>query len=341
MLGSWLARATRAVREEEVACARGEAAARVRTLTGGRTLAHPAERLAYLAEHGRTFRFAARLFPPPAREDASSVYAFCRLTDDLVDRQPDLPRETRLALLRSWEEAAWRAYRHPDTGIGVLDAAMGTMAARRVPFRYAADLIAGVRMDLEPATFATVEDLRLYTYRVASVVGLWVTELFGVRNPALLERAAALGHAMQLTNILRDVGEDLDRDRLYLPTGLLAAHGLSRTHLDDLRQGDAPIPAAYVEVCETLLTLAERQYAYASEALPALPAFFGRPVAVAARAYAGIHDAIRRNGYDNLRRRAHTTLPEKLWLGIRGVHALQSRRRRPVLRSLTGAASVS
>lgn len=341
LLDGWFSRAEQAVAHEEMLIARADAEARIRRLSGGRALASAADWESYFAEHGRTFRFAARLFPATARTRVAAVYAFCRLTDDLVDRQPDLSPGRRHRLLDAWHAAARCAYDGGESGIPLLQAAMRDMRTHRVPFRHAADLIAGARMDLDPVTFDTMDDLRLYTHRVASVVGLWLTELFGVHDPAVLDRAAAMGHAMQLTNILRDVGEDLERGRLYLPASLLRTRGLERADLEMIRGSDAPVPAPYAALCEELLALAERQYAYAFEALPALPGFFRRPVAVAARAYEGIHGALRRNGYDNLRRRAHTTVGEKVVLGARGLRDLWLVRARQALDGQPGIAVTS
>jgi phytoene synthase len=336
----WMSRSINAVRAEEDALARREAAARVERLTGGRALAGEADRLRFFAQHGQTFRFASRLFPREAAARVASVYAFCRLVDDLVDRQADLSERVRHTLLDGWAAAARQAYDGTPSGIPVIDAAMRDMATHRVPFRYAADLIAGVRMDVGPVAVASIDDLRLYAYRVASVVGLWLTELFGVREPAVLERAAAMGQAMQVTNILRDVGEDLRAGRLYLPASLLAAHGIDVGDLRAAAQGDAAIPAGYPELCEDLMALAERQYAYASEALPALPAYVRRPVAVAAKVYAGIHDAVRDAGYDNLRGRARTSLGRKIVLAASGLiqsRAVQRERALALVRQITAA----
>jgi 15-cis-phytoene synthase len=341
LLASWRERSADAIRGEEHVLLRAEAASRLRRLTGGRDMAEASEVREYFAEHGRTFRFAAHLFPRQLRDQVATVYAFCRFTDDLVDRQDDLPPATRHTLLDAWRDAAWTAYRGTRTGIPILDRAMGEMAEHRVPFAYAADLIEGARMDLDSVTIATAEELQTYAYRVASVVGLWLTELVGVRDPGTLDRAAAMGHAMQITNILRDVGEDLARGRCYLPATLLAEHGLTSRDLESLRRSDGPIPDAYAAACEHLMGHAERQYAYAFEAPPGLPGYFRRPVAVAARAYAAIHDAIRRNGYDNLRHRAVTTLPEKLMEGLGGLRDLHAPARRRPLRPLPGALSLT
>jgi hypothetical protein len=142
-----------------------------------------------------------------------------------------------------------------------------------------------------------------------------VTELFGIRDPWMLDRAAALGHAMQLTNILRDVGEDLRRGRLYLPTTWLAGHGLDRRDLEGMTHSGR-IEPEYHQLVERLLRVAEDEYELAAPAIDRLPAFYRRPVAVAAHVYRGIHASLRRNGYDNLNRRAHTSLADKLRLGV-------------------------
>lgn len=257
----------------------------------------------YLATHSRSFRFASRFFPPADGERVARVYAYCRVTDDLVDRPP--PGCDAVELLEAWVELARGAYGGRLTGLPLLDRVMGEMAGAGVPFDYAAELAEGMRMDLRGERYASLAELRCYTYRVASVVGLWLTRLFGVHNPGLLERAERMGHAMQLTNILRDVGEDWSRGRLYLPSDLLHAHGVVEADLTRMCAGGA-IPPGYRALIEELMGVAEADYRAALAALPSLPPSFARPVAVAAHVYRGIHREIRRHGYDNLRQRAHT-----------------------------------
>jgi phytoene synthase len=171
-------------------------------------------------------------------------------------------------------------------------------------------------MDVRPRTYDTLAELRAYSYKVASVVGGWLTELFDVHDPWVLERAYALGHAMQLTNILRDVGADLRMGRLYLPADHLRRFGVDRGLLEAKAREGVPMFPAYRRLLEELMTVADRDYDKAFQAIPALPTFFQRPVAVAARAYQGIHDEIRRNGYDNLTLRARTTATRKVRLGF-------------------------
>ena len=277
--------------------------------------------------HSKSFSFAARLFPREARAQVAGVYAYCRFTDDLVDGAPPGQSRQTEALLDAWRELSQEAYEGRRTGCGLVDTVMGHMAEQAVPFRYARELIEGVRMDLRPRTYRNMSELRVYSYRVASVVGGWLTELFGVRHRWVLSRAAALGHAMQLTNILRDVGEDLAMGRIYLPQRNLEYHGLDAARLAEMAGGHAPISAGYRTLVQELMAIAEADYEAAFEAMPYLPSFFQRPVAVAARVYRGIHDSIRANGYDTLTRRAYTTRRGKIRLASAGLIDLSRARR--------------
>jgi phytoene synthase len=281
----------------------------------------------YFARHGRTFRFASRLFPGEALRRVSEVYAFCRFTDDLAD-EPDATGADRGALLDAWLELARRGYDGESTGVPLVDVVLGRMAESDVPFVYVEELVAGVRSNQGRVRVADAAELERYCYRVAGVVGGWVTQLFGVHDPAVLERAHRLGEAMQLTNILRDVGEDWARDRLYLPTDLLERHGLDEEDVGRLVETGGPMPERYRAALEELMARADRAYEEALAAVPALPTWYQRPVVVAARVYQGIHREVRRNGWDNASRRAWTSLPRKLWLGAGALLELRRLRRR-------------
>lgn len=243
----------------------------------------------------------------------AGVYAWCRTTDDMVDSRPDLSEEERGILLDAWVAVSRAAYDGIPAPATFVNEVMADMRENDAPFRYAELIAEGVRMDLEHREYQDMESIREYSYRVASAVGLWITELAGIRDAWTLERAAALGHAMQLTNILRDVGEDLAEGRLYLPLDHLNHYGLSREILLEQLNGEG-IPAAYPELMESLMAEADRQYDLACEAIPKLPPSYQRPIAVAARIYQGIHRSLRRNNYDNLHYRAHTRKCEKISL---------------------------
>jgi phytoene synthase len=280
---------------------------------------------AFLARRSRSFAFAAAFMPQADRMRVARVYAYCRLTDDLADGDGaascvDAAEER----LDEWLARSRAAYDGSPSGVELVDCAMGEMAERRIPFAYAAELVEAMRSDLRFALFDNLSEVRRYTHRAAGVVGLWLARLFGVRDPWMLERAAALGHAMQLTNILRDVGEDLDRGRLYLPLDRLSAHGLSLGDLGAMRRGESAIRSGYRRLLEEMMALADADYRAALEAMPYLPAGFRRSAAVAASVYAGIHGAIRRNGYDTLRRRAYTSGAVKVALAAGALWRLRT-----------------
>jgi len=274
----------------------------------------------YLAVNSRSFRFASRFFSRTEAARVARVYAYCRVTDDLVDRPVSGTRAEEL--LDTWIGLSRRAYDGHPTGLPLLDSVMAEMSGAGIPFDYADELAEGMRMDLRGDRYASLPELRRYTYRVASVVGLWLTRLFGVDEPGLLMRAERMGHAMQMTNILRDVGEDWGRGRLYLPADMLASHGIEAADLDRMCSG-GPVAPAYTRLMEELMRVAEADYDAGLEVLPMLPASFGRPVAVAAHVYRGIHAEIRRRGYDNLRSRAYTRPVGKGVLALRGLWELR------------------
>ncbi|HET7273796.1 MAG TPA: squalene/phytoene synthase family protein [Longimicrobiaceae bacterium] len=315
MIAGWAARARQAVERESTLHAGQSVESvlreRVPSLAGAD---------GYLALHSRSFRFASRFFATADAERVARVYAYCRITDDLVDYPPDGQRPEDL--ITTWVGLSRSAYGGRSTGIPLLDRVMGEMSELDIPFEYASSLADGMRMDLGGERYATMAELRHYTYRVASVVGLWLTRLFGISDPLLLERAERMGHAMQLTNILRDVGEDWRRNRLYLPSELLSAHGVSEEGLARMCAG-APLQTGYCELVEEMLQLAEEDYRVAFAALADLPPGFARPVAVAAHVYRGIHREIRRRGYDNLRGRAHTAPVAKGLLAVRALWDLK------------------
>ncbi|HEY7771192.1 squalene/phytoene synthase family protein [Longimicrobium sp.] len=334
LVDDWIARAREAVAREavvvETPAAVVPAAPEVDLAAALRARVPSLEAVdAYLATGSRSFRFASRLFSPDDAGRVARVYAWCRITDDLVDDPPaGVPAAE---LLDAWLALSRRAYEGHSTGLPLLDRVMGEMAAGGVPFRHAVQLVEGMRMDLRGERYATLAELRRYTFCVASTVGLWLTQLMGVDDAVVLERAERMGHAMQLTNILRDVGEDRANGRMYLPAELLAKHGITDAALARMCAGGT-ISAAWRALVEELMSVAEDDYRAALEAVPALPSSFARPVAVAAHVYRGIHREIRRNGYDNLRRRAHTRASDKVGLALAALWEL--------FRASRGAASL-
>ncbi len=291
----------------------------------------------YMARHSRSFSLASRMLGDAERPHVVRMYAWCRFTDDLADRPP--AGADAAEAVEAWLECSREAYAGRPSGIDLVDRVMGEMARHGIPFVYASDLVEGIRSDLRFVPFRDLAELRVYTHRVAGVVGRWLTELHGVRDPWMLERAAALGHAMQLTNIVRDVGEDWDQGRVYLPLTTLAGHGLSVEDIGAMRRGERQMDAPYHAVIEELMTIASHDYAAAREAIPLLPCRFRRAAAVAAAVYEGIHDVIRQNGHDNLHRRAVTTSARKVALATGALWAASRAQALPAPVSLAAPAA--
>jgi 15-cis-phytoene synthase len=192
-----------------------------------------AEQITAASRSNLAFAFVA--LPKKRRRDIATFYAFCRVIDDIADGAGS--REEKAAALSVWRAAVLA----PVAGEPALAAPVRALTeAYRLPVEHFHEIIAGVEMDLAVAQFATWEDLRAYCHRVASVVGLVSIEIFGATDPAAREYALNLGLALQLTNILRDVGEDFaNGGRIYLPAEDMARFGVTREDLGAGRRSES------------------------------------------------------------------------------------------------------
>lgn len=286
----------------------------------------------YFTSHSRSFSFAARFFSTEQHRLVTRLYAFCRTTDDIADSYAArFGKEKAEEVLDDWERKVMLAYQGIPSGIQWLDELMARSVQSGVPYELIQDLIFGVRSDLGKVEIKTMADLERYTYCVASVVGIWLCYLFGVREKEVLDRASALGRAMQITNILRDVGEDLRMHRLYLPAELLAQHNVTKDELLSMEAGTLAPTQAYKAMIEDLMERAEADYLYAFRGLTVIPPSFARASAVASQIYRGIHRAIRRNRYNNFKHRAYTRWYEKTFLAIRALRRLKKIQKRPFM----------
>ena len=289
--------------------------------------------LDFMGRNSKSFRFATLFLSDRLQGLVAGVYGWCRVSDDLVDEARGAAPETLRMRLDDWEGQARMAYEGRPCGIPLVDRVFVSMREADVPFVYARELLEGLRMDIEPRFYCNEEDLRAYSYRVASVIGIWLARMVGVRDPWVLERAEALGHAMQLTNILRDVGDDLRLGRVYLPLQDLMDAGITEQDLKDYASGARPIDTTWRDLMERLIARADRDYALAYEGIPHLPWSFRIAVAVAASVYQGIHGALRRHAYDNFRRRAVVGPIRKIGLAFLGLGRLAAHLAFPVRQS--------
>lgn len=154
--------------------------------------------------------------PKPKRDGMSALYAFCREVDDIADDE-SVEVEARREQLAAWREDVRRACAEESPQFPVNQELQPFIRQYRLPFDHFNELIRGVEMDLDIKRYENYDELELYCYRVASVVGLLSIEIFGYQNAACREYAVCLGKALQLTNILRDVRTDAERGRIYLP----------------------------------------------------------------------------------------------------------------------------
>lgn len=170
------------------------------------------------------------MLPKAKRAGMSALYAFCREVDDVADEE-SVPVEQRRARLAEWRTDIRAACDGGPPQFPVNRELQPFIIAHRMPFALFDDLIRGVEMDLDVTRYETWEELEQYCYRVASVVGLLSIEIFGYTNPACREYAVHLGQALQLTNILRDVGNDAARGRIYLPLAELRRHEVTEAEI--------------------------------------------------------------------------------------------------------------
>jgi phytoene synthase len=269
-------------------------------------LAAPAARMT-IAHHSKSFALASKLLGPRLRDQTAVVYTWCRRADDAVDESSDI---SALARLRT-ELADAYARRATDPIL----IAFGDVARERgIPQRYPEELLAGMAMDADGVRYQTHEQLIEYAWRVAGVVGLMMTHVFGVSDDDALIPAAHLGIAMQLTNICRDVAEDWDRGRLYIPDELLAEHGAAGLAGDLHRSLPASAIAPLAGAARDLLALADRYYRSADRGIPALPWRAAIAVRVARDVYAAIGDQIARQDHDVTAGRAYVSRARKLVL---------------------------
>jgi phytoene synthase len=229
------------------------------------------------------------------------LYAFCRITDDLVDK---FEGDSGAALEQ------WRARTlapHPPADDLLLAAWSAVREQYQIPLTYVRQLIDGIALDLTQRRYETFKDLARYCYGVASTVGLMAMHIIGYRDRAAIRYAVKLGVALQLTNILRDIGEDSRRGRIYLPQEDLTRFGYSP---DELRRG--VINARFRELLDFEIGRANDLYMEASAGIRLLSPDGRMAIAAAAELYRGILSKIQANGYDVFQRRAHLSTREKL-----------------------------
>jgi phytoene synthase len=266
------------------------------------------------AKGSKSFYFATRFFPPDLARSAHAVYWFCRHTDDLADEC--ITTEQGKRDIDEWAESLARAYKSGVAEHPVLRVFLETVRHRNIPIEYAYELIEGMRMDLANSRFETFTDLRLFCYRVASVVGLMMCCVIGFEDDSHRDRALPhavdLGIAMQLTNILRDIGEDLGRGRIYLPVDEMARFGYSEASLFQHRRDES-----FRDLMNFQISRARSYYQAGNIGIPLLNRRGRFAVQVASDVYKEILRSIESSDHDVFERRAVVPSTRKYWLTAR------------------------
>ncbi len=268
-----------------------------------------------MRRQARTFSFAARFLDPERRRAVEILYAFFRTLDDLVDERPDdADIDAIRAELRRWKAFVCEPERAGSATDPLARALAATMLHYRIPPAYLCTLIRGLEDDLDNRPILTFEDLERYALRVAGSVGLAMCPVLGATSTAALAAASALGIAMQLTNIVRDVAADLNRGRVYLPADDLnqfpgAAESLAA------RTVSPPLQA----VLRLQVTRARRYYQWGALGIRELPYRVRPPILIASALYEEILAQVENRGLDVFAGRAVVSRQRKLVLAGRAL----------------------
>ncbi len=263
------------------------------------------------------FYYAFLFLPKPKRQALYAVYAFCRVTDDLVDEALTVaagpnPAATGTGLerLKCWRAEVESCFRGEATH-PVTQALAEVIRDFRIPHRYFEELLNGVEMDLTKSRYATFAELQQYCYRVAGVVGLMCIEIFGYRQPATRAYAEHLGTAFQLTNILRDLAVDAEQGRIYLPQEDLRRFGYSEQDLLERRM--TPV---FSDLMRFQMERARQFYAAAQAILPQEERRTMLAAEIMSAIYSRILDRIEARGYDVFSDRVRLSDAQRLRLAF-------------------------
>lgn len=263
--------------------------------------------------HAKTFYLASMFLPKKQQKPIFAIYALLRTVDDLVDTAEEklvnslITREEISRLLDGWKLKLKECYEGKVGNDPIMMAWHDTLKSYSIPIELPLDLMDGVAMDIEFKPFETFDELYVYCYKVAAVVGLMTSEIFGYSDKKALEHAIELGIAMQLTNILRDVGEDVDRGRIYLPMEDLRRFNYSP---DEMMQKS--MNSNFIELMKFQVERARSYYRESEKGIPMLEQRSRFGVAISSINYGNILTAIEKNHYDVFSKRAYRSFYQKI-----------------------------
>lgn len=259
--------------------------------------------------HGTSYYLASYFFPGELRDAVFGLYGFVRKADDIVDVEEADPEQAQVkldALCVEWG----KAYADGGHEEPVLNACAWALTSNHVPRHYMDEFLDAMRQDTHKARYASYEELRQYMYGSAAVIGRMLTHLIGYADPAAFRYADSLGYAMQLTNFLRDIREDLEeRDRIYMPLEEMKQFGVTEAMLREHQ-----ITPEFKTFLAFQVDRARSLYADSDAGISMLNPQGRRAVRAARYLYSGILDQIERNGYDVFARRLYTSKAQKVKL---------------------------
>ena len=273
--------------------------------------------------HGKTYYLATLLLPPAKRPFVHALYGFARYADEIVDDLAStLSPQEKADVLRTWSSGVLADLSAGKSNDAVGAALVDTVTRFKIPHQHFVDFLHSMEMDLTVSTYANYEALSEYVYGSAAVIGLEMVPILGALSDDAYESAKKLGIAFQLANFIRDVGEDLDRGRIYLPLDELAAHGVTEEML--YKRVLTP------EIIQALKFQIARVRQLQAEAAPGIDLLHAtsRPcIRAASELYCGIVDEVEAIGYDIFNRRAKTSTARRLRVaGKAYIQALSARR---------------
>lgn len=263
--------------------------------------------------HAKTFYMATRFLPNHKQRGIFAIYSLCRYIDDLVDEAEDLLEKKELSeddirqKLELWKHKLKDTYEGRAHDHDILIAFSDVLRRHHIPIEMPFELMEGVCLDLFKNRYETFDELYDYSFKVASIVGLMTSQVFGYASREALGYAVDLGIAMQLTNILRDVGEDLRRDRIYLPQEELDRFNVTEEDLFEHRLNEYVVDLLSYQIKRT-----RRYYKRSDKGIMLLSRDSRLPVYLARQNYSRILDKIEDNDYNVFDKRAYLNATEKL-----------------------------
>ncbi len=255
----------------------------------------------------KSFYFSARFFPKEKRWATYALYGFCRFADNLIDNPRNRPRQQLISEVACFRRELKLAYRWGESEHPILKPFILVAKKYGIPIEYPLDLLKGVQMDIEAIRYETFDDLYIFCYRVASVVGLMMTHIMGYKDDRAFEYAEKLGVAMQLTNILRDVKEDKEMGRIYLPQEDLRQSGITE---DDII--NEKFDEKFRRLIKFQVDRAHKHYSESSNGIPMLNTDSQFAIYSASKIYQGILRKIEERDYNPFLGRVYVPLGKKL-----------------------------